>query len=108
MEVAARPISPIGFSADTENNYVLSCGIPGLQGKTLPKRNGTSSSTGSSCSGILGPVHTAHSLVTPCHCVQHMLQRGEELPVWALTSVTQSAREEASRLQAESQLRGKG
>ncbi|XP_073940736.1 signal peptide, CUB and EGF-like domain-containing protein 1 isoform X4 [Castor canadensis] len=38
------------FMPDTENNYVLSCGIPGLQGKTLPKRNGTSSSTGSSCS----------------------------------------------------------
>ncbi|XP_031207059.1 signal peptide, CUB and EGF-like domain-containing protein 1 isoform X3 [Mastomys coucha] len=38
------------FMPDSENSYILSCGVPGLQGKTLPKRNGTSSSAGPSCS----------------------------------------------------------
>ncbi|XP_049985692.1 signal peptide, CUB and EGF-like domain-containing protein 1 isoform X5 [Alexandromys fortis] len=38
------------FMPDSENSYILSCGVPGLQGKALPKRNGTSSSAGPSCS----------------------------------------------------------
>ncbi|XP_021072021.1 signal peptide, CUB and EGF-like domain-containing protein 1 isoform X2 [Mus pahari] len=38
------------FMPDSENSYILSCGVPGLQGKTLPKRNGTSSSAGPGCS----------------------------------------------------------
>ncbi|XP_036063918.1 signal peptide, CUB and EGF-like domain-containing protein 1 isoform X3 [Onychomys torridus] len=38
------------FMPDSENSYILSCGVPGLQGKTLPKRNGTSSGAGPSCS----------------------------------------------------------
>uniref|UniRef100_A0A8C6HFY5 Signal peptide, CUB and EGF-like domain-containing protein 1 n=1 Tax=Mus spicilegus TaxID=10103 RepID=A0A8C6HFY5_MUSSI len=38
------------FMPDSESSYILSCGVPGLQGKTLPKRNGTSSSTGPGCS----------------------------------------------------------
>ncbi|XP_055483087.1 signal peptide, CUB and EGF-like domain-containing protein 1 isoform X2 [Psammomys obesus] len=38
------------FMPDSENSYVLSCGVPGLQGKTLPKRNGTSSGAGPNCS----------------------------------------------------------
>nr|XP_027810432.1 signal peptide, CUB and EGF-like domain-containing protein 1 isoform X3 [Marmota flaviventris] len=38
------------FVPDSENSYVLSCGVPGLQGRTLPKRNGTSSGTGPGCS----------------------------------------------------------
>lgn len=40
-----------GLSADSDNSYSLSCGVPSLQGKALPKRNGTSSSAGPSCSG---------------------------------------------------------
>ncbi|KAF5929578.1 hypothetical protein HPG69_006300 [Diceros bicornis minor] len=39
------------FMPDSENSYSLSCGVPSLQGKTLQKRNSTSSSTGPSCSG---------------------------------------------------------
>lgn len=39
------------FMPDSENSYSLSCGVPGLQGRTLQKRNSTSSSTGPSCSG---------------------------------------------------------
>uniref|UniRef100_A0A8C9NZG9 Signal peptide, CUB and EGF-like domain-containing protein 1 n=1 Tax=Spermophilus dauricus TaxID=99837 RepID=A0A8C9NZG9_SPEDA len=42
------------FVPDSENNYVLSCGVPGLQGRTLPKRNGTSSGTGPGCSDAPG------------------------------------------------------
>lgn len=38
------------FMPDSENSYILSCGVPGLQGKALPKRNGTSPSAGPSCS----------------------------------------------------------
>nr|XP_026250103.1 signal peptide, CUB and EGF-like domain-containing protein 1 isoform X3 [Urocitellus parryii] len=38
------------FVPDSENSYILSCGVPGLQGRTLPKRNGTSSGTGPGCS----------------------------------------------------------
>ncbi|XP_057647744.1 signal peptide, CUB and EGF-like domain-containing protein 1 isoform X2 [Chionomys nivalis] len=38
------------FMPDSETSYILSCGVPGLQGKALPKRNGTSSSAGPSCS----------------------------------------------------------
>ncbi|XP_051016070.1 signal peptide, CUB and EGF-like domain-containing protein 1 isoform X3 [Acomys russatus] len=38
------------FMPDSENSYIVSCGVPGLQGKTLRKGNGTSSSTGPSCS----------------------------------------------------------
>ncbi|XP_004845491.1 signal peptide, CUB and EGF-like domain-containing protein 1 isoform X3 [Heterocephalus glaber] len=38
------------FVPDSENSYVLSCGVPGLQGRTQPKHNGTSSGTGPSCS----------------------------------------------------------
>uniref|UniRef100_UPI0040389CAA signal peptide, CUB and EGF-like domain-containing protein 1 isoform X3 n=1 Tax=Callospermophilus lateralis TaxID=76772 RepID=UPI0040389CAA len=38
------------FVPDSENSYVLSCGVPGIQGRTLPKRNGTSSGTGPGCS----------------------------------------------------------
>ncbi|XP_069855959.1 signal peptide, CUB and EGF-like domain-containing protein 1 [Dipodomys merriami] len=38
------------FVPDAENSYVLSCGVPGPQGKTPPKRNGTISSAGPSCS----------------------------------------------------------
>ncbi|XP_015357237.2 signal peptide, CUB and EGF-like domain-containing protein 1 isoform X1 [Marmota marmota marmota] len=38
------------FVPDSENSYVLSCGVPGLQGRTLQKRNGTSSGTGPGCS----------------------------------------------------------
>ncbi|XP_035121432.2 signal peptide, CUB and EGF-like domain-containing protein 1 isoform X3 [Callithrix jacchus] len=38
------------FVPDSENSYVLSCGVPGLQGKALQKRNGTSSGLGPSCS----------------------------------------------------------
>ncbi|CAO2601412.1 Signal peptide, CUB and EGF-like domain-containing protein 1 [Lemmus lemmus] len=38
------------FMPDSENSYILSCGVPGLQGKALPKRNGTSSSAAPSCS----------------------------------------------------------
>lgn len=40
-----------GLSTDSDNSYSLSCGVPSLQGKALQKRNGTSSSTGPSCSG---------------------------------------------------------
>ncbi|KAB1270006.1 signal peptide protein; CUB and EGF-like domain-containing protein 1 [Camelus dromedarius] len=39
------------FTPDSDNSYSLSCGVPGLQGKTLQKRNSTSSSGGPSCSG---------------------------------------------------------
>uniref|UniRef100_A0A8D0PXP5 Signal peptide, CUB and EGF-like domain-containing protein 1 n=1 Tax=Sus scrofa TaxID=9823 RepID=A0A8D0PXP5_PIG len=39
------------FVPDSDNGYSLSCGVPGLQGKSPQKRNGTSSSTGPSCSG---------------------------------------------------------
>ncbi|XP_076767875.1 signal peptide, CUB and EGF-like domain-containing protein 1 isoform X1 [Arvicanthis niloticus] len=38
------------FMPDSENSYILSCGVPGFQGKTQPKRNGTSSGAGPSCS----------------------------------------------------------
>ncbi|XP_032117283.1 signal peptide, CUB and EGF-like domain-containing protein 1 isoform X2 [Sapajus apella] len=38
------------FMPDSENSYILSCGVPGLQGKALQKRNGTSSGLGPSCS----------------------------------------------------------
>uniref|UniRef100_A0A2K5I809 CUB domain-containing protein n=1 Tax=Colobus angolensis palliatus TaxID=336983 RepID=A0A2K5I809_COLAP len=38
------------FMPDSENSYVLSCGVPGPQGKALQKRNGTSSGLGPSCS----------------------------------------------------------
>ncbi|ELW64494.1 Signal peptide, CUB and EGF-like domain-containing protein 1 [Tupaia chinensis] len=38
------------FVPDSENSYILSCGVPGLQGKTLQRRNGTSSSSGPGCS----------------------------------------------------------
>ncbi|XP_017705536.1 PREDICTED: signal peptide, CUB and EGF-like domain-containing protein 1 [Rhinopithecus bieti] len=38
------------FVPDSENSYVLSCGVPGPQGKALQKRNGTSSGLGPSCS----------------------------------------------------------
>ncbi|XP_048210148.1 signal peptide, CUB and EGF-like domain-containing protein 1 isoform X2 [Perognathus longimembris pacificus] len=38
------------FVPDAENSYVLSCGLPGLQGKAQPKRNGTVSGAGPSCS----------------------------------------------------------
>ncbi|XP_028644557.1 signal peptide, CUB and EGF-like domain-containing protein 1 isoform X1 [Grammomys surdaster] len=38
------------FMPDSENSYILSCGVPGFQGKTQPKRNGTSSGVGPSCS----------------------------------------------------------
>uniref|UniRef100_A0A452QZU8 Signal peptide, CUB and EGF-like domain-containing protein 1 n=1 Tax=Ursus americanus TaxID=9643 RepID=A0A452QZU8_URSAM len=37
------------FVPDSDNSYSLSCGVPGLQGKMPPKRNGTGSSTGPSC-----------------------------------------------------------
>uniref|UniRef100_A0A8C3X2N9 Signal peptide, CUB and EGF-like domain-containing protein 1 n=1 Tax=Catagonus wagneri TaxID=51154 RepID=A0A8C3X2N9_9CETA len=39
------------FVPDSDNGYSLSCGVPSLQGKSPQKRNGTSSSTGPSCSG---------------------------------------------------------
>uniref|UniRef100_A0A9L0T4K6 Signal peptide, CUB and EGF-like domain-containing protein 1 n=1 Tax=Equus caballus TaxID=9796 RepID=A0A9L0T4K6_HORSE len=39
------------FMPDSENSYSLSCGVPSLQGKTLQKRNSTSSGAGPSCSG---------------------------------------------------------
>ncbi|XP_022374992.1 signal peptide, CUB and EGF-like domain-containing protein 1 isoform X2 [Enhydra lutris kenyoni] len=39
------------FMPDSENSYSLSCGVPGVQGKTPPKRNDTSSGMGHSCSG---------------------------------------------------------
>lgn len=38
------------FMPDSETSYILSCGVPGLQGKAPPKRNGTSSSVGPGCS----------------------------------------------------------
>ncbi|KAM9674242.1 signal peptide, CUB and EGF-like domain-containing protein 1 isoform 2-T2 [Trichechus inunguis] len=38
------------FMPDSENSYILSCGVPGLQGKTPQKRNGTTSSSEPSCS----------------------------------------------------------
>lgn len=60
---APRPTSPTGLSADSENSYVLSCGVPGLQGRTQPKRNGTSSGTGPGCSGSPWPVHATHACV---------------------------------------------
>ncbi|XP_058936899.1 signal peptide, CUB and EGF-like domain-containing protein 1 isoform X4 [Kogia breviceps] len=39
------------FVPDSDDSYSLSCGVPGLQGKMLPKRNSTGSSTRPSCSG---------------------------------------------------------
>ncbi|KAJ8791784.1 hypothetical protein J1605_020506 [Eschrichtius robustus] len=39
------------FMPDSDDSYSLSCGVPGLQGKMLQKRNSTGSSTGPSCSG---------------------------------------------------------
>ncbi|XP_045869081.1 signal peptide, CUB and EGF-like domain-containing protein 1 isoform X1 [Meles meles] len=44
------------FVPDSENSYSLSCGIPGLQGKTPPKRNDTSSGVGRTCSGAPAPI----------------------------------------------------
>ncbi|XP_077025217.1 signal peptide, CUB and EGF-like domain-containing protein 1 isoform X2 [Tamandua tetradactyla] len=41
------------FMPDSENSYLLSCSVPGLQGKTPQKRNSTSSSTGPNCSDAL-------------------------------------------------------
>ncbi|KAM6162212.1 signal peptide, CUB and EGF-like domain-containing protein 1 isoform 1-T1 [Erethizon dorsatum] len=38
------------FVPDSENSYVLSCAVPGLQGRTQPKHDGTSSGTGPGCS----------------------------------------------------------
>lgn len=38
------------FMPDSETSYILSCGVPGLQGKAPPKRNGTSSGVGPGCS----------------------------------------------------------
>uniref|UniRef100_A0A8C2W478 Signal peptide, CUB and EGF-like domain-containing protein 1 n=1 Tax=Chinchilla lanigera TaxID=34839 RepID=A0A8C2W478_CHILA len=38
------------FVPDSENSYVLSCGVPGLHGRTQPKINGTSSGPGPGCS----------------------------------------------------------
>ncbi|XP_055099411.1 signal peptide, CUB and EGF-like domain-containing protein 1 [Symphalangus syndactylus] len=38
------------FVPDSENSYVLSCGVPGPQGKALQKRQGTSSGLRPSCS----------------------------------------------------------
>lgn len=38
------------FMPDSETSYILSCGVPGLQGKAPPKRNGTSSGVGAGCS----------------------------------------------------------
>ncbi|XP_003470606.1 signal peptide, CUB and EGF-like domain-containing protein 1 isoform X2 [Cavia porcellus] len=38
------------FVPDSENSYILSCGVPGLQGRTQPKHNGTSAGSGPGCS----------------------------------------------------------
>lgn len=110
-----------GLSADSENSYSLSCGVPSLQGKTLQKRNSTSSGAGPSCSGSPWPVHAARTWTTldfasstmlggergvcpgksflPGACAAWPIVLGREEQGWDL---------EASRLQAESKLRGSG
>ncbi|KAM6215229.1 signal peptide, CUB and EGF-like domain-containing protein 1 isoform 2-T2 [Rhynchocyon petersi] len=44
------------FTPDSENSYILSCGVPRLQGKAPQKNNATSSSSGTSCSDAQVPL----------------------------------------------------
>ncbi|XP_029425026.1 signal peptide, CUB and EGF-like domain-containing protein 1 isoform X3 [Nannospalax galili] len=72
------------FMPDSENSYVLSCGVPGLQSKTLPKRNGTSSSTGPSCSDApTAPIRQKARFKirdAKCHLRPHSRERVKEMP----------------------------
>nr|XP_051685377.1 signal peptide, CUB and EGF-like domain-containing protein 1 isoform X2 [Oryctolagus cuniculus] len=72
------------FMPDSENSYLLSCGSPGLQGKTSPRRNGTSSGTGPSCSGAPGtPVKQKARFKVrdaKCHLRPHSREPAKETP----------------------------
>ncbi|KAK2489100.1 hypothetical protein MC885_017056 [Smutsia gigantea] len=67
-----------GLSADSENSYSLSCGVPGLQGRTPPRRNSTSSSAGPSCPGApASPIRQkARFKIRDAKC--HLRPRGRE------------------------------
>ena len=104
-----------GLSTDSDNSYSLSCGVPSLQGKALQKRNGTSSSTGPSCSGRVPGLSSPQLTRVTRH--QQGERRGmvrEGLPTWRLPRMAQGAGElragqdpEAARLQAEAQPRAR-
>ncbi|XP_073070089.1 signal peptide, CUB and EGF-like domain-containing protein 1 isoform X1 [Manis javanica] len=66
------------FMPDSENSYSLSCGVPGLQGKTPQRRNSTSSSTRPSCSGApASPIRQkARFKIRDAKC--HLRPRGQE------------------------------
>uniref|UniRef100_A0A8P0TND0 Signal peptide, CUB and EGF-like domain-containing protein 1 n=1 Tax=Canis lupus familiaris TaxID=9615 RepID=A0A8P0TND0_CANLF len=69
------------FVPDSENSYSLSCGVPGLQGKMLQKRNSTSSSTGPSCSGVPAPIRQKARFKirdAKCHLRPHSREPAKE------------------------------
>uniref|UniRef100_A0A8C5V832 Signal peptide, CUB and EGF-like domain-containing protein 1 n=1 Tax=Microcebus murinus TaxID=30608 RepID=A0A8C5V832_MICMU len=72
------------FMPDSENSYTLSCGVPGLQGRMLQKRNGTSSGPGPGCSDA--PVTTIKQKArfkirdAKCHLWPHSRERTKETP----------------------------
>ncbi|XP_037016696.2 signal peptide, CUB and EGF-like domain-containing protein 1 isoform X3 [Artibeus jamaicensis] len=70
--------APTHFAPDSENSYSLSCGVPGLQGKTPQKRNGTSPNAGPSCSGApTTPIRQkARFKIRDAKC--HLRPRGRE------------------------------
>ncbi|XP_036884399.1 signal peptide, CUB and EGF-like domain-containing protein 1 isoform X1 [Sturnira hondurensis] len=71
-------LAPTHFAPDSENSYSLSCGVPSLQGKTPQKLNGTSTSTGPSCSGApTTPIRQkARFKIRDAKC--HLRPRGRE------------------------------
>lgn len=111
-----------GLSADSDNSYSLSCGVPSLQGKALQKRNVTSSSAGPSCSGRVPSLSrlqltrmTQHqqghggvtSRVTSGGARPGKFSRPGTCPIWlrVLGSSEQGQDPEAASLQAEAQPR---
>ncbi|XP_058164888.1 signal peptide, CUB and EGF-like domain-containing protein 1 isoform X2 [Dasypus novemcinctus] len=72
------------FVPDSENSYILSCGVPGLQGKTLQKRNGTGASSGPSCSDALASLLKQKARFkirdAKCHLRPRSQERAKETP----------------------------
>ncbi|KAM9229195.1 signal peptide, CUB and EGF-like domain-containing protein 1 isoform 3-T3 [Dugong dugon] len=73
------------FMPDLENSYILSCGVPGLQGKTPQKRNGTTSSSEPSCSDApaVPPIKQKARFKirdAKCHLRPRSRERAKEVP----------------------------
>ncbi|XP_049740558.1 signal peptide, CUB and EGF-like domain-containing protein 1 isoform X1 [Elephas maximus indicus] len=72
------------FMPDSEDSYILSCGVPALQAKTSQKRNGTSSSSEPSCSDAPVPPIKQKARFkirdAKCHLRPRSRERAKEAP----------------------------